>query len=74
MYFTKKLSNFYNSKPSESFTTSIVILLSGFFILSSSSLFIGNFDNIYLLYALITWLWLRLNEEIFNFLLKKKNK
>ncbi len=72
MYFTKKLSNFYNSKPSESFTTSIVILLSGFFILSSSSLFIGNFDNIYLLYALITWLWLRLNEEIFNFLLKKK--
>jgi len=72
MYLMKKLSIFYNSKPSESFITSIVILLSGFFILSSSSLFIGNFDNIYLLYALVTWLWLRLNEEIFNFLLKKK--
>ena len=72
MYLTKKLSNFYNSKSSESFITSIVILLSGFFILSSSSLFIGNFDIIYLFYALVTWLWLRLNEEIFNFLLKKK--
>jgi hypothetical protein len=72
MYLMKKLSIFYNSKPSESFITSIVILLSGLFILSSSSLFIGNFDNIYLLYALVTWLWLRLNEEVYNFLLKKK--
>ena len=72
MYLTKKLSFFYKTKPSESFITSIVILLSGFFILSSSSLLVGNFDNIYLLFALVTWLWLRLNEIIFNFLLTKK--
>jgi hypothetical protein len=72
MYLMKKLSIFYNLKTSKSFITSIIILLSGFFILSSSSLFVGNFDNIYLLYALVTWLWLRLNEITFNFLLKKK--
>tara|TARA_Y100000022_G_C13248207_1_gene375882 strand:+ start:23 stop:2101 length:2079 start_codon:yes stop_codon:yes gene_type:complete len=71
MYLIKKLSIFYNHKPSESFITSIAILLSGFFILSSSSLFIGNFNKIYLLYALVTWLWLRLNEITFNFFLKK---
>lgn len=72
MYLINKLSIFYNHKPSESFITSIVILLSGLLILSSSSLFIGNFNNVYLLYALVTWLWLRMNEITFNFFLKKK--
>ena len=48
MFLNKKLSTFYETKPSESFMASIAILLSGFFILSSFSLFIGNFDSIYL--------------------------
>ena len=71
MYFINKLSIFYNNKTSESFVASIIILLSGFFILSSSSLFVGSFDNIYFFYALVTWLWLRINEITFNFFLKK---
>ena len=52
---------------------SVIILLSGLFILGLSSLLLGNFNKVYLFYALLTWLWLRLNEGIFNLLIKKKN-
>ena len=51
---------------------SVIILLSGLFILGLSSLLLGNFNKVYLFYALLTWLWLRLNEGIFNLLIKKK--
>ncbi len=71
MFLKKELSIYYNIKPSESFMTSIVVLFSGFFILCFSSLFIGNFNKIYLFYVLVTWFWLRLNEIIFSFILKK---
>ena len=72
MFLNNKISTFYKIKPSQAFVTSIVILISGYFILSSSSLFIGNLSIDYLTYALVTWFWLRSNELIFNFLLKKK--
>ena len=72
MFLNNKISAFYTIKPSEAFVTSIVILLSGYFILGFSSLLLGNFRNDYLTYALVTWFWLRSNELIFNYLLKKK--
>jgi len=62
----------YKKRLSKSFLNSIIVILSGLFILISSSLFIGNFDKTYLFYGLIAWLWLRLNEVIFNNLINLK--
>ena len=72
MFIKNNFPIFFNSRHQESFIVSIIILLSGFFILSLSSLVLGNFDKIYLLFALFTWLWLRLNEIIFNLLINQK--
>ena len=72
MSLKNKFLIFFNSKPSESFIISTVILLSGLFVLSLSNLLLNNFDEIYLQYALITWIWLRLTEGIFNLLINKK--
>ena len=72
MFIKNNFPIFFNSRHQGSFIVSIIILLSGFFILSLSSLVLGNFDKIYLLFALFTWLWLRLNEIIFNLLINQK--
>ena len=72
MFIKNNFSIFFNSRHPESLIVSVIILLSGFFILSLSSLVLGNFNKIYLLFAFFTWLWLRLNEIIFNVLIKQK--
>lgn len=72
MFLKNNISIFFNNKPSESFNVSVIILFSGFFILSFSNLLLGGFSKVYLFYALFTWLWLRLNECIFNLIINKK--
>ena len=72
MFLKNNFSIFFNNKQSESFNISVIILLSGFFILSFSDLLLGGFNKVYLFYALFTWLWLRLIEGIFNLIVNKK--
>ena len=72
MFLKNNFSIFFNNKPSESFNISVIILLSGLFILSFSDLLLGGFNKVYLFYALFTWLWLRLIEGIFNLIVNKK--
>ena len=74
LYLKKNLSTLYNNQPSESFLLSLGILLGGISITILSNLFFGNLDQIFFLYGLFTWLWLRLIELSFNFLIKKNNK
>ena len=74
LYLKKNLSALYNNQPSESFLLSLGILLGGISITILSNLFFGNLDQIFFLYGLFTWLWLRLIELSFNFLIKKNNK
>ena len=74
LYLKKNLSALYNNQPSESFLLSLGILFGGISITILSSLFFGNLDQIFFLYGLFTWLWLRLIELSFNFLIKKNNK
>ena len=74
LYLKKNLSALYNNQPSESFLLSLGILLGGISIAILSNLFFGNLDQIFFLYGLFTWLWLRLIELSFNFLIKKNNK
>jgi len=74
LYLKKNLSALYSIQPSESFLLSLGILLGGISITILSNLFFGNLDQIFFLYGLFTWLWLRLIELSFNFLIKKNNK
>ena len=74
LYLKKNLSVLYNNQPSESFLLSLGILLGGISITILSDLFFGNFNQIFFLYGLFTWLWLRLIELSFNILIKKNNK
>ena len=74
LYLKKNLSVLYNNQPSESFLLSLGILLGGIFITILSDSFFGNFNEIFLLYGLFTWFWLRLIEISFNLLIKKNNK
>ena len=74
LYLKKNLSVLYNNQPSESFLLSLGILLGGISITILADSFFGNFNQIFFLYGLFTWLWLRLIELSFNFLIKKNNK
>ena len=64
----------YYNRPSEPFLLSFGILIGGTFITSILNIFLGNFDQIYFLYFLFTWFWIRLVELNFNFLIRKNNK
>ena len=74
LFLKKNLSVLYNNQPSESFLLSLGILFGGIFITILSDSFFGNFNQIFFLYGLFTWLWLRSIELSFNFLVKKNNK
>ena len=74
LYLKKNLLALYSNQPSEPFLLSLGILLGGISITVLSNLFFGNLDQIFFLYGLFTWLWLRLIELSFNFLIKKNNK
>ena len=74
LYLKKNLSFLYNNQPSESFLLSLGILFGGISITILSDSFFGNFNQIFFLYGLFTWLWLRLIELSFSFLIKKNNK
>ena len=70
----KKLLNLYNFKPSGPFLLSFGILVGGTSFTMFLNLFLGVIDQIYIIYALFTWFWLRIVEILFNILSKKNNK